>query len=149
VKEKFQQFCNFVFFFSKSVTYKFLVVFIVADLPGQRLTRRLTHRLSPAHHRLTYLYIQTPVSSVPLYSQARWQVAQSRQSAKLFRQTSELGFAPHPLTRRRVCPLAFGSRGDTLARGRGDGGSQFGRGERHCGTIQTEEGKRYRYPLDR
>jgi hypothetical protein len=42
---------------------------------------------------------------------------------------------PPTLTRRRVCPPPpFGSGGDTFACGRG-GGSQFGRGERHCGTL--------------
>ncbi len=45
---------------------------------------------------------------------------QSRQSAKLFLQSSELGL-PHPLTRRRVCP-PFGSGRGTLACGRGSGG---------------------------
>ncbi len=40
------------------VTYKFLVVFIVADLPGQRLTRRLTHRLRPAQVE-AYVYYCT------------------------------------------------------------------------------------------
>jgi hypothetical protein len=34
--------------------------------------------------------------------------AQSRQSARLFLQPSELGL-PHPLARRRVCPSPFGS----------------------------------------
>ncbi len=50
--------------------------------------------------------------------------AQSRQSARIFLQSSELG-TPHPLTRRRVCPpppyfVPWGG-GDTLACGRGDG----------------------------
>jgi hypothetical protein len=45
---------------------------------------------------------------------------QSRQSAKLFLQSSELGL-PQPLTRRRVCP-PFGSGGrSTLACDRGGG----------------------------
>jgi hypothetical protein len=59
--------------------------------------------------------------------------AQSRQIARHFLQSYELG-PPHPLTSRRMCP-PFGSAGDTLACGRGDGGSQFGRGDRHCGTL--------------
>ncbi len=43
---------------------------------------------------------------------------------------------PHPLTHRRMCPH-FGSRGGapSLA-GEGGGGSQLGRGDRHCGTLQ-------------
>jgi hypothetical protein len=59
----------------------------------------------------------------------------SRQSAKIFLQSSELGL-PHPLTRRRVCYPTFGSMGATLACGkRGVGGAQFQRGDRHCGTL--------------
>jgi hypothetical protein len=54
-------------------------------------------------------------------------VAQStilyRQSAKLFLQSSELGH-PQPLASRRVCPPP----------GSG-GGSQFRRGDIHCGTL--------------
>jgi hypothetical protein len=46
---------------------------------------------------------------------------QSRHSAKLFLQSSELGL-PQPLTRRRVCPPPCGSGGrNTLAGKRGDG----------------------------
>jgi hypothetical protein len=50
-----------------------------------------------------------------------WSLPQSRQSAKLFLQASELGL-PQPLTRRRVCPppLGSGARG-TLAGERGVG----------------------------
>ncbi len=61
---------------------------------------------------------------------------QSRQSARLFFQSSELEL-PHPLTRRRVCSplLWFGGEGSQLARGRGVGGSQFRRGDRHCDTL--------------
>jgi hypothetical protein len=57
---------------------------------------------------------------------------QSRQSARLFLQSSELG-----LPCRRVCPPLFGYGGrDTLACGReGGGGSQFQRGDRHWGTL--------------
>ncbi len=44
---------------------------------------------------------------------------QSRQSAKLFLKSSELG-VPQPLNRRRVCPLGSGGRG-TLAGERGVG----------------------------
>ncbi len=39
---------------------------------------------------------------------------QSRQSAKLFLQSPELGL-PQPLTRMRVCPLPFGSGGSDPA----------------------------------
>jgi hypothetical protein len=71
-----------------------------------------------------------------------------------FLQSSELGL-PHPLTRRRVysnSPLVLG--GDTLACGRGGEGSQFGRGDRHCGTsgkhvvCDDMPKKRTQYSLD-
>ncbi len=58
------------------------------------------------------------------------------QSAKLFLQSSELGL-PHLLTRRRVCtlhPFGCGGGAHSLA-GQGVGESQFGRGDRHCGTL--------------
>ncbi len=61
---------------------------------------------------------------------------QSRQSAKLFLQSSELGL-PQPLTRRRVCPtprLVPGGGAHTLAR-QLVGESQFRRGAIHCGTL--------------
>ncbi len=50
-------------------------------------------------------------------------IVQSRQSAKLFLQSSELGL-PHPLTRRRVCPPLWTGGGGvhTHACGRGSGG---------------------------
>ncbi len=59
--------------------------------------------------------------------------AQSRQSAKLFLKSLELGL-PHPLTRRRVClpPVLGGAH--SLAR-EGLGGSQFRRGDIHCGSL--------------
>ncbi len=57
---------------------------------------------------------------------------QSRQSAGLFLQSSELG--PPPLARRRVLP-PFGSGGGILACGRGGVRTQFGRRDRHCGII--------------
>jgi hypothetical protein len=41
---------------------------------------------------------------------------QSKQSAKLFLQSSELGL-PQPLTRRRVCPPPFGSGGRGILSG--------------------------------
>ncbi len=65
---------------------------------------------------------------------------QSRQSARLFLQSSELGTSPpppNPLTLRRVCPpptLVSGIGAHSLA-GEVVGGSQFGRGDRHCGTL--------------
>ncbi len=60
---------------------------------------------------------------------------QSRQSAKLFLQSSELGL-PQPLTRRRVCPLPLdpGGGAHSLAR-EGVGESQFLRGD--IGTRGT------------
>ncbi len=51
--------------------------------------------------------------------------AQSRH--RLFLQPSELG-PPPPLARRRVCPSPFGS-------GEGVGGTQYGREDRHGGTL--------------
>jgi len=64
------------------------------------------------------------------------QYRQSRQSAKPFLQTSELGLS-QPLTRRRVCPphpLVWGG-GHTRWRERGLGESQFRREDIHCGTL--------------
>ncbi len=57
-------------------------------------------------------------------------------SAKLFLQSLELGL-PHPLTCMWVCvPPLLGSGGYTLACSRrGVGGSQFGRDDRRCGTL--------------
>jgi hypothetical protein len=57
-------------------------------------------------------------------------------SAKLFLQSSELGL-PNPLTRRRVCApppfgFFFGGGAHSLA---GEEGTQFGREDTHCGTI--------------
>jgi hypothetical protein len=63
--------------------------------------------------------------------------AQSRQSTRLFLQSSEFGPPSHPLTRRRVCnpPPPFGWGGDTFACWRGR--TQFGRGDmcRHSDTL--------------
>ncbi len=62
---------------------------------------------------------------------------QNRQSARLLHQSSELRL-PHPLTRRRVCsPLLWFRGGYTLTAGEGVGGSQFRRGDRHCGNLGT------------
>ncbi len=63
-------------------------------------------------------------------------VPQSRQSAKLFLQSSEWGL-PHPLTRKQVCPPPFGSGGGG-AHSLGDEGVEeykFRRGNIHCGTL--------------
>jgi hypothetical protein len=70
------------------------------------------------------------------------QRSQSRQSAKPFLQSSELGL-PHPLTRRRVCspllwcapPPLVPREGHTRYRETGVGTSQFQRGDRHCGNL--------------
>jgi hypothetical protein len=59
--------------------------------------------------------------------------AQSRQSAKLFLQSSELGL-PQPLTRRLVRPPGTGGGAHSLAR-EGMGESQFRRRDIHCGTL--------------
>jgi hypothetical protein len=63
--------------------------------------------------------------------------AQSRESAKLFLQSSALGL-PKPLTLRRVCPppsSVLGGGANSLAAREGLGESQFRRGDRHCGTL--------------
>jgi hypothetical protein len=62
--------------------------------------------------------------------------SQSRQSTKLFIQSSELGL-PKPLTRRRVCPpppLVPREGAHSLAR-EGVGESKFRRGDIHYGTL--------------
>ncbi len=62
--------------------------------------------------------------------------SQSRQSTKLFLQSSELGL-PSPHTQASVYPpppLWFGE-AVTLAYGREGGRSKFRRGDRHCGTL--------------
>jgi hypothetical protein len=43
----------------------------------------------------------------------------------------------HPHTRKRVLLLPLGPGGDTLARGEGDGGTQFRRWDRHFGILGT------------
>jgi hypothetical protein len=60
-------------------------------------------------------HLQLPVSLAPAEDEIyiasdEQEVPQSRQSAKLFLQSSELG-SPNPHTRRRVCPPPFGSGG--------------------------------------
>ncbi len=83
--------------------------------------------------RRLVLYLPLPVSLDPFDS--CW--SQSRQSAKLFLQSSELGL-PHPPTRERVFPpphpLIRGGGIRSLA-GEGLGESQFRRGYIHCGTL--------------
>jgi hypothetical protein len=60
---------------------------------------------------------------------------QSRQSARLFLQSSELR-PPTPSPAGSVYPPPpFSSEGDTLACRRGGGGSHFGGGDRHCGAL--------------
>ncbi len=62
---------------------------------------------------------------------------QSRQSAKPFLQSSELGLPhPSPAGECALPPLVRGVRG-TLACGKGVGESQFRRGDIHCGTLST------------
>jgi hypothetical protein len=63
--------------------------------------------------------------------------AHSRQSAKLFLQSSELGLPHPPPAGECAPPPAFGSGGGgahSLA-GEGLGESQFRRGDIHCGTL--------------
>ncbi len=59
----------------------------------------------------------------------------SRQSARIFLQSSELGPpTPSPVGE---CLPPFGSQGaPALTCGKGGGGSQFGREDRHCGALQ-------------
>jgi hypothetical protein len=60
---------------------------------------------------------------------------QSRQSAKRFLKSSELGL-PQPLTCRRVCPPPYGLGGGHICwREKGLGESQFRREDIHCGTL--------------
>ncbi len=60
---------------------------------------------------------------------------QSRQSAKLFFQSSKLGL-PQPLTRRRVCPPPLVPGGVAHFSGeRGGGRVPFRRGDKYCGTL--------------
>jgi hypothetical protein len=62
--------------------------------------------------------------------------SQSRQSTRLLLQSSDLGQLPPPHPQANTSP-PFGSGGVThfLAGEGGVGGSQFARGDRHCGTL--------------
>ncbi len=98
------------------------------------LSKKLVRTAAPPFSFLLCVFQQVE-PFVHLYCGTNEFNPQSRQSAKLFLQSSELRL-PHSLTRRRVCtphPLVPG--GGTLACGRGSGGSQFERGNRHCGTV--------------
>jgi hypothetical protein len=72
---------------------------------------------------INHPYPSTYCTKVYLYiPYTRFSRPQSRQSAKLFLQSSELGL-PHPFTRRRVCAPSFGPGGGyTLACRREGGG---------------------------
>ena len=60
--------------------------------------------------------------------------SQSRQSARLFSPLVRIGISPPPHRQASVSPpVWFGGRGDTRWGERG--GSQFRRGDRHCGTL--------------
>ncbi len=88
-----------------------------------------------------YTTVAGPYYSSSLYPvQALWWIPQSRQSASLFLQSSELGH-PHPLTRRRVCSPLLWFRGSLVGVGMGE--SQFRQGDRHYGSL----GIQYRYVL--
>jgi hypothetical protein len=63
-----------------------------------------------------------------------WVRAQSRQSARLSFQSSELA-PPASSPRRRVLPPHFGSMGGQTRLREMDGGSQFGRRDIHSATI--------------
>jgi hypothetical protein len=91
--------------------------------------------LLPVSH---YLILSLPFENMLLQNKTQLQrppdlrKPQSRQSAQLFLQSSELGL-PHPLTRRRLCtPLWFREEGHTRLWERE---SQLRRGDRHCGTL--------------
>jgi hypothetical protein len=60
-----------------------------------------------------------------------WYHAQRRQNARLFPNWDSPTLHPQA----SVSPPLWLRAGDTLADGRGCGGSQFGRGDRHCGTL--------------
>jgi hypothetical protein len=62
---------------------------------------------------------------------------QSRQSARLFLQSSELGPPPQPSHPQASVspPVWFRGGGTHSLGGEGVGGSHFGRGDRHCGTL--------------
>ncbi len=80
------------------------------------------------------MFFQIKVNSYTLVSAKS---SQSRQRAKPFPQSSELGL-PQPLTHRRVClptpHLVPGGGAHSVAR-EGVGESQFRRGDIHCGTL--------------
>jgi hypothetical protein len=64
--------------------------------------------------------------------------AQSRQIARLFLQSSKLGPGPTPLPAKEChppLPLWFRGVGTHSLAGEGVGGSQFRRGDRHCGIL--------------
>jgi hypothetical protein len=76
-------------------------------------------RIFPRHSGIVHFYLGS----------FGWVQSQSRQSTRLFLQSSELGPPQPSLTCRRVCPpLWFRGGPGGLA---GEGGSQFGRGDRH------------------
>jgi hypothetical protein len=84
-----------------------------------------------------YNFFLRPPSSLPLllsWPKKRLCRSQSRQITGTFLQSSELG---PPLTRRRVCfhPPPPVPEGRTHSRGGGE--SQYGRGDKHCGTLSN------------
>jgi hypothetical protein len=91
----------------------------------------LCHGIHYAMRMYTVVY-GTSVETVIISLRAQ---AQSRQSAKLFLQSSELRL-PHPSAAGACAPppLVPGGRG-TPASGKGVGESQFQRGDIHCGTL--------------
>jgi hypothetical protein len=79
---------------------------------------------------LTFSQTYTPSPSQPAVRYTLCSTLQSRQSTRLFLQSSELGPPPPPPLRRRVLGVRH-----TCLLERGGGGSQFRRGDRHCGTL--------------
>jgi hypothetical protein len=82
-----------------------------------------------------YSTIQMEVDGHVTTIKAGYISAQSRQSAKLFLQSSELGLPhPSPAGECALPPFAWGGGAHSLAR-EGVGESHFRRGDIHCGTL--------------
>ncbi len=95
-------------------------------------------RTQACRDAMEYTPARNTKNSNKVRRKAREQVCvttQSRQSAKLFLQSSELGL-PHPFSRRRVCPPTLWSGGrEHSPAAKGVGESQFRRGDIRCGAL--------------